>query len=198
LPTVKVSSDYCRRQRFQKTCEKFILKSFLQLLPTAKVSSNYCRRQRFQERCEKFILKSFLQLLPTAKVSSNYCRRQRFQAINADDKGFKKWRRKFICFITLSNDKREKEALYIPHRFLNQILKISLDFKNLFICNTGATPIFKIQRSGSSKHRVYKATVREAVNCARGAAVKMHARARKVVGTSPQLAQGFLPSAKAF
>jgi hypothetical protein len=71
-----------------------------------------------------------------------------------------------------------------------------LDFKNLFICNTGATSIFKIQRSGSSKHRFYKATVREGAKFARGAAVKTHARAREVVGSSPKLARRFLPRDK--
>jgi hypothetical protein len=32
--------NYCRRQRFQKMCQKFIFKSYLQLLPAAKVSIN--------------------------------------------------------------------------------------------------------------------------------------------------------------
>jgi hypothetical protein len=46
------------------------------------------------------------------------------------------------------------------------------------------------------RRRVYKATVREAVKCARGSAVKTRARAREVAGSSPQIAQGFLPSDK--
>jgi hypothetical protein len=106
--------NYCRRQRFQAIIADG--KGFKK--DVKNLFSNRIRNIADGKGFKKCVKNLFLNRI------CNYCRRQRFQAINADGKGFKKWRRKFICFFTLSNEKREKEALYIPHRFFKS------DFKN--------------------------------------------------------------------